>query len=112
MGLTNKIARDRWLDFCVTFSNGNRGRLVSIEVFSPEEGDSRAVESAPLLSVAYDPAGKGNDIVVSTGRDEVSYSHTIAAPVELWEARGDDGQDAALEIVARDGSKTVISLRR
>jgi hypothetical protein len=109
MTRSKQISQSNWPDFCVTFSNGNKGRTVAIEVFGEEEGDLVVVDSAPLLGIAYDPLGKGNDLIVETGRDEVEYAHRIAAPTEVWEAQAEDGLVTALEIVDQNGTKTVIA---
>ena len=110
MPITNQIPQDQWLDFFATFSNGNRGRAVSLEIFSPETGDQPAANQGPLMAVDYDPVGKGNDIVITTGIDEIDYSHTIQAPAEVWQAQNDDGEVSALEIVDQNNVKTVLGL--
>jgi hypothetical protein len=94
----------------VTFRNGNRGRLLSIEVHTDEQGDNIAASSVPLLGVAYDPPGKGNDFIVTTGREEEGYSHRIPAPTEVWEGQYDNGQVNTLEIRDHNHGKTVLSL--
>jgi hypothetical protein len=45
-----------------------------------------------MMAVDYDPVGKGSDIVVTTGIDEIDYSHTIQAPAEVWQAQNNDGE--------------------
>ncbi len=52
MTQSKQISRSNWPDFCVTFSNGNRGRPVAIEVLGEEEEDCRVVDSAPLFGIA------------------------------------------------------------
>ena len=110
MAINTQIPQGEWKDFFVTFSNGNRGRELSLEVLDPDAGDSGQAQQGKLMSVAYDPVGKGNDIVVTTGEDEIEYSHTINAPVEVWKAQQDDGQVAALEIIDQNQTKTILSL--
>lgn len=109
MTQSKQISRSNWPDFCVTFSNGNKGRTVTIEVLGEEEGDCQVVNSAPLLGIAYDPLGKGNDLIVATGRHQVEYAHRIAAPTEVWEAQAKDGLVTRLEMVDQNGIKTVIA---
>ena len=110
MSINTEIPRDQWQDFFVSFSNGNQGRKLSIEVFDQEAGDLSARQQGPLMAVDYDPIGKGNDIVVTTGTAEVDYSHTIAAPAKVWKAQQDDGQIGALEIIDQNDTKTILSL--
>ncbi len=110
MAITTQIPQAEWQDFMVTFSNGNRGRELSVEVFDKESGDQTARKQGKLMAVDYDPVGKGNDIVVTTGTNEIDYSHTIPAPVEVWQAQHDDGKVAALEIIDQNNVKTILSL--
>ena len=111
MSITTQIPQEQWKDFVVTFSNGNCGRALSMEVFDIESGDQSAVNQGPLMAVDYDPVGKGNDMVVTTGVDEVGYTHTIKAPVELWQAQNDNGEVSALEIVDQNNVKTILSFK-
>ena len=39
MTINKQIPQADWKDFFVTFSNGNRGREISLEVFDSESGD-------------------------------------------------------------------------
>jgi hypothetical protein len=109
MAINEKVSQDQWPDYFVSFSNGNRGRSVSLEVFDPEAGGSGVRSQGKLIGVDYDPAGKGDDIIVTTGEDEIAYSHTIQGPVEVWQAQHENGQVGALEIVDQNNSKTVLS---
>ena len=110
MTLTNQIPRERWLDFCATFSNGNRGRLLSIEVHTDDQGDNQLVTSVPLIGIAYDPPEKGNDIVVTIGHDEEEeYVHRIPTPTEVRESQADNGQVTKLEIIDQNNSTTTLS---
>ncbi len=109
MTQSKQISRSNWPDFCVTFSNGNRGRPVAIEVLGEEEGACRLVDSAPLLGIIHDSLGKGDDLIVAIGRHQVEYAHRIAAPAEIWKAQTKDGLITALEIVNQNGTKTVIA---
>ena len=109
MAINTQIPQEQWQDFFVTFSNGNQGRELSLEVFDSESGDQPAAKQGPLMAVDYDPVGKGNDIVISTGVDKIDYSHTIQAPVELWQAQHDSGQVGALEIIDQNNVKTILS---
>ena len=108
MEQTKQIAQERWSEFLSMFSNGNRGRRVAIEVTDMAIGDQPLTEAAPLFAIDYDPAGKGDDLVITTGRDEVDYSHKISAPVEIWELQDDNGKVVSLEVIDRNGAKTIV----
>ena len=110
MAINTQISQDDWKDFFVTFSNGNRGRMLSLEVLDPESGDTGPMKQGKLMAVDYDPVGKGNDIVATTGDTEVEYTHSIEAPVEVWNAQHDSGEVGALEIIDQNNVKTILSL--
>ncbi len=109
MAINSQVAQSEWPDFFVTFSNGNRGREVTLEVLDAEAGSTGQAKQGPLMAIDYDPVGKGNDLVITTGVDEIEYSHTIPAPVEVWQDQADDGEVAALQIVDQNGHKTIVS---
>lgn len=110
MAINTQISQADWKDFFVTFSNGNRGRMLSIEVLDSETGSTGQMKQGKLMAVDYDPIGKGNDIVVTTGETEIDYSHTINAPVEVWKAQQESGEVGALEIIDQNNVKTILSL--
>ena len=111
MAQTKKIDQGRWLEFLSMFSNGNRGRLVAIEVADMSIGDQPLTAAVPLFAIDYDPANKGDDLVITTSRDEVDYTHKISAPVEIWESQDDNGKVVGLEIIDRNGAKTIVAFK-
>jgi hypothetical protein len=84
--------------------------MLSVEVLDSESGDTGQMRQGKLMAVDYDPVGKGNDIVVTTGDTEVEYTHTIEAPVEVCKAQQDSGEVASLEIIDQNNVKTILSL--
>jgi hypothetical protein len=110
MATNTQLSRDDWMSFFASFSNGNRGRSIGLEMLDPESGASELIKHGKLLAVDYDQVGKGDDIVVTVGIEEIEYSHTIAAPVEVWSAETESGEAAALEIIDQGGVKTILSL--
>ena len=81
---TKKIPAKRWADWSATFTNGNRGRVLKIELVSDEMGAEPLADGAALVALDYDPAGKGNNFVISYGDEAVPSSHVIAGPTALW----------------------------
>jgi hypothetical protein len=108
MAQTKKLDQERWSEFLSMFSNGNRGRMVAIEVADMAIGDQPLTDGAPLFAIDYDPANKGDDLVITTGRDEVGYTHKISAPAEIWELQDDNGKAVSLEVIDRNGAKTIL----
>ena len=109
--LSKSLPREQWGEFFDQFSDGNRGRHLSIESISAELGDEALIQNAPLLAVVYDRPGKGNDLVVEVGKDEVTYAHTIDAPAEVLTGQNSNGQVIALSITDAAGTKTLIKLQ-
>jgi len=111
MAQTKKLDQGRWSEFLSMFRNGNRGRLVAIEVADMAIGDQPLTDAAPLFAIDYDLANKGDDLVITTGRDDVEYTHKINAPAEIWESQDDNGKAVSLEIIDRKGAKTIIAFK-
>lgn len=111
MAQTKKVDKDRWPDWVSTFSNGNRGRRIAIEVADLAGGDQSLTGAAPLYAIDYDPVGKGDDLVITTGQDEIDYAHKISAPAEIWESQNDNGKVEALEVVNSEGAKTIVEFK-
>ena len=108
MAQTKKVDKSRWSEFLRMFSNGNRGRKIAIEVADLAAGDQPLTDAVPLFAIDYDPENKGDDLVITTGRDEIDYSHKISAPAEIWESQDDNGKVVALEVVDRGGTRTIV----
>jgi len=41
----------------------------------------------------------------------VDYSHTISAPVEIWESQDDNGKLLALDVIDGSGAKTIVAFK-
>jgi hypothetical protein len=107
---TKKIPTEQWEEWCITFTNGNRGRLVRIELISDALGVQSMVDGAALVALDYDPAGKGSNFVFSYGDEAAPSSHVVAGPVALWQVQDENGLVVSLEIEAEDGSRTIITV--
>jgi len=107
---TKEIPTESWEDWCVTFTNGNRGRLISsIELVGHEIGDEPLAEGVPLVAIDYDPVHKGNDVVISYGQEAAPTRHLIQAPVRLRQAQDAHGLVVSLEIENQNGRRTILS---
>ncbi|WP_017301760.1 DUF5335 family protein [Nodosilinea nodulosa] len=109
--INKSLPQERWGEFFDQFSNGNRGRHILIEIIDPELGDEELIQNAPLMAIVYDRPGKGNDLVIEVGKDEVTYAHTIDAPIEVLTGQSETGQMVALSISDAAGTKTLIRLQ-
>jgi hypothetical protein len=107
---TKRIPRERWEAWCDSFTNGNQGRLVDIEVIDAEMGPKPLAEHAVLVAIDYDPPDKGNDFVISYGDAASPFRHVILGPVTLWQAQDANGLVVSLEIEDQQGNRTILSL--
>jgi len=101
MSTKKQIQKNEWQQRLQTFISGNRGRTSAIAA----EGMT-LVESKPLLSVDYDPAGKGNDLMISLE----GFSHTVSAPAELFITEASNGVVSTMEVVDQNGKSTILRL--
>jgi len=101
MSTKKQIQKDDWQQRLQTFTSGNKGRTSAIAA----EGMT-VVEKKPLVSVDYDPVGKGNDMIISLE----GFSHTVSAPVELFIIEESNGVVSTLEVVDQNGKSTFLRL--
>ncbi len=108
--INKQISQESWVEFFDTFTDGNRGRHIKIEMLDPELGDEELIKDAPLFSISYDPVNKGNDIMIETGGEAPSYAHTIDAPTEVWTGQDANGVVLALRI-ANQNTQAIVTLQ-
>jgi hypothetical protein len=109
--INKSVPRERWGEFFDQFSDGNRGRHISIEIISSELGDEELIQNAPLMAMVYDRPGKGDDLVIEVGKHEVTYAHTIDSPTEVLTGQDSNGVMIAVRISDAAGTKTLIQLQ-
>jgi len=109
--INKSVPRERWGEFFDQFSDGNRGRHISIEIISSELGDEELIQNAPLMAMVYDRPGKGDDLVIEVGKHEVTYAHTIDSPTEVLTGQDSNGVMIAVKISDAAGTKTLIQLQ-
>jgi hypothetical protein len=109
--INKSIPQERWVEFFDQFSDGNRGRHISIEILDSELGDEELIQNAPLMAMVYDPPNKGNKLTIETGRDEVNYAHTVDSPTEVLTGQDENGLMLAVQIRDAAGIPTLIKLQ-
>jgi hypothetical protein len=109
--INKTVPQERWGEFFDQFSDGNRGRHISIRSIDSEFGDGELIQNAPLMAMIYDRPGKGDDLVIEVGRDEVTYAHTVDSPTEVLTGQNSDGLMMAIRIADAAGTKTLIELQ-
>jgi len=108
MARIKQIQNENWPNHMATFTNGNRGRMVSVSVTDDESVTKTLVKQLPLLGLDFDPINKGDDMVISLGKSTLEVSHTIDAPVELFEKHNDLGVVTNVEIIDQNNNKIAI----
>ncbi|MEH1901018.1 DUF5335 family protein [Nostoc sp.] len=109
--ISKSVPQERWGEFFDQFSDGNRGRHISIEIIDSELGDEELIKNATLMAIIYDRPGKGDDLVIEVGEHEVSYAHTIDSPTEVLTGQNSNGEIIAIWITNAAGRKTLIRLQ-
>jgi hypothetical protein len=109
--ITKSVSQERWGEFFDQFSTGNRGRHIAIESISSDLGDEELIQNAPLMAIVYDRPGKGDDLVIEVGKDQVTYAHTVNSPTEVSTGQDSNGVMLVVQIVEATGAKTLIKLQ-
>jgi Family of unknown function (DUF5335) len=109
--INKSVPSERWLEFFDQFSDGNRGRHISIEILGGELGDLELIQNAPLMAMVYDPPKHGNKLTIETGKDEVTYAHTVDDPKEVLTGQDANGIMLAVQIRDATGVPTLIKLQ-
>ena len=108
--LTKSVPPERWGEFFDQFSDGNRGRHISIEIINSELGDEELIQNALLMAMVYDPPTKGDKLTIEIGKHEVTYAHTIESPKEVLTGQDENGIMLAVQIRDAAGIPTLIKL--
>ena len=107
---TDEIRPPEWREFFDTFSRAHEGWLVTIEVLG-RLGAQEEARELPLVGVTAEEQSHGGSISIMVGEGERNLTHTIAQPTRVWVQRTDEGAEAAVEIEAKTGEKTLLRFR-
>lgn len=105
------IPKDRWEEWCTMFTNGNRGRLVKVEVKDVEYGLQTLAENVELVALDYDPEGKGNQITLSLGSQLSPNRHIVLSPVKIEQMQNENGLVTTVVIEDNYETRNVVMLR-
>ncbi len=109
--INKSVPRERWGEFFDQFSNDNRGRRISIEIINSELGDEELIQNAPLMAMIYDRPGKGDNLSIEVGKNEMTYGHTIDSLTDVLTGQNSTGVMIAVQISDAAGTKTLIQLQ-
>jgi len=108
--LSKSVPREDWGKFFDRFSTDHRGRHISIEMIDAELGDEELIKNSPLLAMIYDRPGKGDNLAIEIGKDEMTYGHSIDSPTEVLTGENSNGEIIAIWIAEASGRKTSIEM--
>uniref|UniRef100_B8HJQ3 Uncharacterized protein n=1 Tax=Cyanothece sp. (strain PCC 7425 / ATCC 29141) TaxID=395961 RepID=B8HJQ3_CYAP4 len=108
--INKHIPQERWGEFFETFSHGNKGRLMEIEVLDQEQGDIKLAQTVPLSFIDYQPAPSGDSLIIHTGHNGPALTHSIDDPREVWTGQDANGVVMALDITDQKGNHTILKL--
>ena len=110
MSVTTRISQNRLKHYFETFTKrflrDGSPEAVDIEVLEPELGDQDAAHGTRLTGITYDPRISALELEVDSG------DHRVYAPGAVWALEEADGFISALEVVAPDGTREVVSIKR
>ena len=106
---TKDIPTEGWVSWCDTFSNGNRGRTLSISTIDDVYGDESLTEEVAFVAIDHDPVVRGSNFVISFGEEAAPSSHVVEEPVRLVQAQDRNGLVVAVEIEDQNGRRTILS---
>ena len=106
--ITHKITKDQWSDFCLELTETKKNCFLSLEIANLELGNEKIVQKGSLSSITFNPEGKGNDLEISMGGDEVFLSHFVSDPKVIWAGEDEQHHIVALEIIDEEESQTIL----
>jgi hypothetical protein len=109
---THEIARPDWRSAFDELTLSHDGWLVSVEILSPAMGAQPEVIELPLTGIWVDAHDHAPTIAITMeGQDHSHITHVIDDPVRVFVERTEEEADAALEVEAADGTKTIVRFR-
>ena len=110
MAVTKDIPHERleeyFAEFTRRFLQDGSPEAVDVEVLEPDWGDQVVMQGARLLGITYDPHTDSLEFELDAG------DHRVVEPGEVWAVEEQDGFLSAVEVVHRDGTREVVSVKR
>lgn len=109
--MITEIPHDHWPEFLGRFGHDHLGWRVTLESQRPGRGKLIEVENSSLQDMLADQAGDHAQIsIVVGGPAQRSQTHVVDDPTRLV-LSDDQPSERDLEIDARDGTVTLVSVR-
>ncbi len=110
---TFEIEKDQWVTFLADFTRENRGAHARLELIGAEVGYQVETENLPFDGVSIDGRDGEQAVWITFGSmPEDHLSHGIQNVTAIWVRLPSGEAGAALEVAAKDGTKTLLELRR
>lgn len=103
------IEQNEWKDYLADFTSRHANRLARLEILGDEIGASEAAEHLPFVMASFEDKGSaagGALITLGDGADQIL--HTVSGVKSITPQTGDDGSEAALEIVGAEEKAILI----
>jgi hypothetical protein len=110
---TLRIPQDQWISFFADFKRDNRGAHARLEVIGEDVGYQIEAENRPFDGISTDIKDGEHAVWIafrSTPADHLT--HGVQSVAAVWVRPPSSHAGASLEIVAKDGTKTVLELSR
>jgi len=101
--MKKQLQKNEWSERLQMVSSGNRGANALLE----EAGENIA-ENVPFRDIEYDPAKKGDDLVIAFGTGDNNLRHVVSSPVELYVYEDSNGVLTSVEIINKKSVTTSI----
>jgi hypothetical protein len=110
---TQDIGKDQWSTFLDEFTRENRGAHARLEVLSADMGDQVETDNRPFDGVSADTKDGEDSVWITLGsgpEDHLTHGIQKVTAIRVRPPVGQSG--AALEVVAQDGTTTLLELSR
>src|SRR5262249_1309611 len=110
---TQDIRTDQWMTFLTEFTRENRGAHARLEVIGTDVGYQVETDDRPFDGISADIKDDEHAVWItfgSTTADHLTHGIQNVTAIRVRPPLGQSG--AALEVVAQDGTRTVLELSR
>jgi hypothetical protein len=91
------LQKNEWAERLQMLSSGNRGANSHLE----EAGENIA-ENIQFRDIEYDPAKKGDDLVIALGAGDNNLRHVVSSSVEMYIYEDFNGVLTSVEIINKN----------
>jgi hypothetical protein len=112
-GATQEIDKDQWSAFLAEFTRENRGAHTRLEVLGPDVGYQVETENRPFDGISADIKDAECAVWITFGskvEDHMTHGIQNVTAIRVRRPVGELG--AAVEVVAQDGTTTLLELSR